>query len=57
MAFLLIRLRSLKPSMGEVTKLLEYLGKENGLFSGGQKEEIGGVAQATMVDPAAFRRR
>ena len=53
MPSLLTRLRSLKPSMDEVTELLEYLGKENCLFSGEQKQEIGGVVQATMVDPAA----
>ena len=51
---LLARLRSLKPSMDEVTEALSYLGQDTCVFSEKQKQEIGGVAQATMVDPSTI---
>ena len=55
---LLTHLRSLKPSMGGVTEVLEYLqGSDTCLFSGDQKLEIGQVANAALVDPAIVSTR
>ena len=55
---LLTHLRSLKPSMGDVTALLAYLtGSDNCLFSGDQKREIGQVVNAKMVDQATVSTR
>ena len=51
MPTLLTRLRSLNPSMDEVTAVLEHLGRDDCLFTIEQRQEIGVVAQATMVDP------
>lgn len=53
MPTLLTRLRSLNPSMDEVTAVLEHLGRDDCLFTNEQRQEIGVVAQATMVDPTA----
>ena len=53
MPALLTRLRSLNPSMDEVTEVLEHLGRDACLFTNEQRQEIGVVAQATMVDPTA----
>ena len=38
---LLARLRSLKPSMDEVTQLLDYLGNDTCKFSSEERQEIG----------------
>ena len=55
---LLMRLRSLKPSMVEVTEVLDYLqGSDACPFSGEQKLQIGQVANATMVDPTMVSTR
>ena len=48
---MLTRLRSLKPSMEEVTEVLAYLGEDTCIFSAEERQSIGTVAQATMVDP------
>ena len=48
---MLTRLRSLKPSMDEVTEVLAHLGKDTCIFSPEERQSIGAVARATMDDP------
>ena len=54
---LLIRIRSLKPSMGDVTEALDHLGKEACQFSGEERLQIGKAANAAMVDPTTVSTR
>ena len=54
---LLTRLRSLKPSMDEVTEVLEHLSTVDSAFSEAQKKEIAAVVKSTMVDTATASAR
>ena len=54
---LLARLRSLSPSMVEVTEALEHLAKPSVVFSGDQRKEIGQVVQSTMADHTQTKRQ
>ena len=54
---LLTRLRSLKPSMDEVTEVLEHLSTVDSTFSEAQKKEIAAVVKSTMVDTATASAR
>ena len=54
---MLARIRSLNPSMAEVTEALGYLAKSSAVFSEGQRREIGQVVQSTMADPHQTKRQ
>ena len=54
---LLVRLRSLNPSMVEVTQALEHLAKSTVVFSVDQRREIGQVVQSTMADHTETKRQ
>ena len=54
---MLTRLRSLKPSMDEATAVLAHLGEDACLFSPEERQSIGAVAQATMVESATSTAR
>ena len=57
MPSLVNRLRSLRPSMEEVTALLEYFGTGDCSFPMEQRKELATVVQDTMVDPTVVSSR